>query len=241
MATRDSQKRLRMVGSHHTATAKRGPSSSLALIVARWLTSVPRTGFFRKLQLEMSAAAYIESIGTKPTLQNPLASTTGTFSLGTLSNFPSLQELDFRFIGPKHPDAVCPWALISKTQDMGEHSCQKLWVDYFFVIGWDTLRPFREKNDIRITLSGCVKTSSQQYWERVLNVKDNSYTSTIRAAEMRIRQQKTDNLPISCQCSNPCSKAEAELSRTYRWSQYDIEKIAGLQDHIDDIYWSFKD
>lgn len=241
VAARDSQKRLRMVGYNNFDTARRGPSSSLTDIAGKWLTSAPQTGFFRKLQLEMSAASYFESIGIKPTAGNPLARAAGGFSLSILRKFTALRELDFRFIGPKHPDSVCPWALINNTCKKGEHSCQKRWIDWFFILGWDVLKHLRQNNKIRYTLSGCVKTSSRQYWERVLNSKGNNFGSMIKATEMHIRQQKRDHSPIACECSTPCSKADAAKDKSYLWSEYDIEKIVGLQEHIDDIYWSFRD
>ncbi|KAH7396979.1 hypothetical protein DE146DRAFT_678636 [Phaeosphaeria sp. MPI-PUGE-AT-0046c] len=193
------------------------------------------------MRLEMSAAACFESIGIKPTFQDPLARATANFSLSHLRHFTELREVDFRFIGPKHPDAICPWALISNTHKEGEHSCQKQWIDWFFVLGWNALEQLRQKDKIRYTLSGCVKTSTKRYWEHALNNKDSGRASTIRAARTRIRQEKTNNSPIDCKCSTPCSKAEAGKYKAYTWTEREIERIGGLQEHIDDIYWSFKD
>lgn len=242
VATRDCQKRLRMVGLHGRDTAQRSPIYSGTHIARRWLSSAPYTGFFRKLQLEMSAAAAFELIGIKPTLLDPWAGATGEFSLSDLGHFTALKQLDFSFLGPKHEDAVCPWAVICARDQFGEHSCQKLWIDWFFTLGWEVLNDLRHHNKIRFTLSGCVKISSRQYWERVLNAEDDRYAQTIKAAEARIRQQKTDNSPIPCRCSTPCSKAGTEaMGKQYTWTERELEKIVGLQEHVDDIYWKFKD
>jgi hypothetical protein len=59
--------------------------------------------------------------------------------------------------------------------------------------------------------------------------------------EKRIRLGKTAMGCIPCVCSTPCSRADAAKLKTYAWDESDIRRIEGLQEHIDDGYWSFKD
>jgi hypothetical protein len=238
VAHRDTFKRLRAAGvSEHSSPATK-PLQSMATLIGAIKSSAPHVAFLRNLQLEMSAASSFASIGVYAAFDRPFRIATGPFTLCILKNFPALRHLDFRFISPKHPDAICPWALITQANELGEHSCQKIWIDWFFTFAWAVLKAL---HNVNITLSGCVKISRKIYWEHVLNDKRVDHTPAINNARKRIWQQKKDAEPIPCACSSPCSKAGMEAGKVYTWDENDVRRIEGLQEHIDAIYWDFED
>ena len=238
VAKRNTMKRLRMVGSHGESHAKVQPLSAIAPLVAAMVALPASSAFLRHIQLEMSASCYFAFIDVHPFPGTPLATaTTSPFRLDTLRTFRGLQHLDFRFIGPKHPDAVCPWALLYDASQYGEHSCQKTWIDWFFILASDRLKALKAARDVRYTLSGCVKPSKKQYWERALN----SAATDLTAAEEWLREQKTADTPAPCTCLSPCSRGDAAMLLLKEWDPEDLRRMPGLQEHVDGIYWSFEE
>ncbi|KAL5116356.1 hypothetical protein ACEQ8H_005704 [Pleosporales sp. CAS-2024a] len=200
------------------------------------------THFLRRVQLEMSAAAYFASIGITPLFRRPFAKASGSFLLSSLSSFPALKYLDFRFIGPKHRDALCPWSSVFGTARHGEHSCQRVWIDWFFAFAWDILKDLNADKSIVFSLSGCVKTSRKQYWQKTLNDKDEDYSAEMATLRAEIEASKDEDGPEPCQCSTPCSRKDAESGhRAHMFPAEQVRAIEGLQEHLDDVYWRFAD
>jgi hypothetical protein len=240
VAHRDTFKRFRKVGAARAFDAVRQPAHEISAILNTVSSQFPNATFLRNIQLEMSAESYLACIGVQPTLAQPLADGYSTFRLDSLRAFPALQRLDFRFIGPKHPGAVCPWAAVINTAKDGDHSCQTMWVHWFFTLAWDVLQTLHTSGRIHITLSGCVKTAVQKFWEHMLNDRKADHTSFIRSKEAEIRATKTYPGPIPCKCSTQCSKKAAEDGKTHFFSEAEIRRIEGLQKHIDDMYWVYE-
>ncbi|EAT78289.2 hypothetical protein SNOG_14418 [Parastagonospora nodorum SN15] len=190
------------------------------------------------MRLEMSAAAYFASINIVPGHNDPFASQVGAFELRNLTRFPALRNLDFRFISPKHPGALCPWAKADGTSVHGAHACQKIWIDWLFTLAWRTLRTLGASHPVRYTLSGCVKTSTKLLWERLLNDAHTDQTVDMQAEEAMIR---ATHGPGECKCTTRCSRKEAGEGRVCVFTEYEIKAIDGLEQHVDDMYWRFED
>jgi hypothetical protein len=237
VAHRDTFKRFRAVGAGNRSSPMIMPLQSIATLMAEIKLSPPHAAFLRNVQLEMSASSYLASIGIQPAFNKPFRIAQSSFRLSTLPNFPALRRLDFCFIGPKHADATCPWAVMAQSHEVGEHSCQRIWIDWFFTFAWAVLKSL---HNVRITLSGCVKRTRKKYWESVLNDKRFDSTPVINRAKRKIWQQKKDTAPIPCNCPSPCSKAGMEAGKVYSWSENEIRRIEGLQEHIDAIYWDYE-
>jgi hypothetical protein len=200
-------------------------------------TLAPDQSFLRHIQLELTAAEYMGMVGIAPKRGQPLAAGTYGFSIDTLDRFNGLQTLDFRFISPKHKDAVCPWALARSPN----HSCQKKWIDGFFIFGWDKLRALgASKKKLTFSLSGCVKDSTRVYWERVLNDRSMSanFSPEIKAREQCIRAQKTEDGPLICQCANLCY-TDPSAKKLFDCKEHEVRMIVGLQEELDKVYWDF--
>jgi hypothetical protein len=237
IANRDTFKRFRMVRHPWSLTAVTSPKVTMPTIITAIHNHAPHPAFLRNMQLEMSAAYYFMSIGIYPRSGRPFARQWSHFSIDTLQYFPVLQRLDVSFLSPKHPDAICPW----ETHNPNAHSCQKIWIDWFFTLGWDTLQRLSSRGRVRFSLSGCVKTSSKVYWERVLNNHCDDDVLHIKAAERRIREEKKELGCVRCVCSMPCSREDAGRLETYMWDEADVRLIDGLSEHIEDEYWCFRD
>lgn len=243
VAHRDTFKRLRQVNAAKAYDQIRQPQFTIPIILNRIRVDAPDPAFLRNVQLEMSAASYFACIGLWPRAGHPFAidNNPSGFRLSKLGAFPALQRLDFRFISPKHPGAICPWATVIGTAKDGDHSCQTMWIHWFFALAWNTLQTLNRSGRLRFSLSGCVKTAVQKLWEHMLNDGRGDHTPFIRTKEAEIRATKTDDGPIPCKCSTPCSRKAAEEGKTHTFSETEIKRIEGLQQHIDDMYWRYED
>lgn len=246
VAHRDTFKRFRAMGRGGHSEARPRPRSSFYVNITRIRSLTPHVAFLRNMQLEMSAVRYFSFIGIMPTLHDPVglnARLSGMFPQSRrieaeiLSTFSALQNLDLRFISPKHPEAACPWTVRLDKTLRDTHSCQKLWIDWFLTFAWDYLNPLRQVN---ISLSGCVKNSTRMHWEYILNEKRIDWTPEIKNLEFEIWKNKSDMTPISCICSIPCSKADNPLAH-HAWTQHELKRMDGLQKEMDKIYWDFED
>jgi hypothetical protein len=238
VANRDTYKRLRQVAHTRANDQICQPSTAIPDILASVISNPPHALFLRNIQLEMSAAAYFASIDIVPDYNHPFASQVSAFQLRNLSRFPALRNLDFRFISPKHPGALCPWAKANSASIHGAHACQKIWIDWFFTLAWRTLRTLGASHPVRYTLSGCVKTSSKILWERFLNDAHTDQAFDMQTEEAMIR---TTYGPGECKCTTPCSRKEAEEDGTCVFTENEIKTIDGLEQHVDDMYWRFED
>ncbi|KAF2830297.1 hypothetical protein CC86DRAFT_367095 [Ophiobolus disseminans] len=242
VANRDTFKRLglRLSGMQAESMARVQPKVALGPLVTAMSALPASSAFLRNIQLEMPAIGYFAFIDIHPAPGAPLARISSSpFRIDTLRTFRGLQRVDFRFIGPKHPDALCPWALLSGIKERGEHSCQRVWIDWFFTLAWHRLRALVASRNVRYTLSGCVKPTRKQYWERTLNSNRDDVKVTINEALRLLTEQKTDDAPAPCTCIEPCSRAEAKAVFSREWDAEDVRRIPGLQEHVDSIYWSF--
>ncbi|KAF2025788.1 hypothetical protein EK21DRAFT_75623 [Setomelanomma holmii] len=195
----------------------------------------------KQVNAEALEVAYCDTIDVQPVPGTPLKIKNGRFRLVTLQNFRALRNLDFRFISPKHPDAMCPWALNSGSNTSGAHSCQKQWIEWFLAMAWQRLRSLQQPGKpIHFTLSGCVKTSTKSSWEHLLNDRQVDHAAEIKEMVEEIAEKAID-APIPCKCTVPCSTADSAKLKQYTWDESDIRHIEGLQEHINDGYWCFKD
>jgi hypothetical protein len=240
VAHRDTFKRFREVGAAGAYDEVRQPAHGISAILNTVVSQSPGATFLRNIQLEMSAASYFACIGVQPTLARPFATGYSTFRLDRLHTLPALQRLDFRFIGPKHPGAVCPWATLIDTAKDGDHSCQTMWIHWFFTLAWDILQTLHTSGRVHITLSGCVKTVVQRFWEHMLNDRQANHIAFIRGKEAEIRATKIFPGPIPCKCSTPCSKKAAAEGKQYKFSEMEVRRMEGLQKHVDDMYWRYE-
>ncbi|KAH4195343.1 hypothetical protein HBH70_188000 [Parastagonospora nodorum] len=238
VANRDTYKRLRQVAHTRAYNKICQPFNAIPNILASIISNPPHALFLRNIQLEMSAAAYFASINIVPGHNDPFASQVGAFELRNLTRFPALRNLDFRFISPKHPGALCPWAKADGTSVHGAHACQKIWIDWLFTLAWRTLRTLGASHPVRYTLSGCVKTSTKLLWERLLNDAHTDQTVDMQAEEAMIRATYG---PGECKCTTRCSRKEAGEGRVCVFTEYEIKAIDGLKQHVDDMYWRFED
>ncbi|KAF1911390.1 hypothetical protein BDU57DRAFT_461620 [Ampelomyces quisqualis] len=242
VANRDTFKRLRAVGFRERSSASTKPALCITGLAMKIALREPRATFLRNVQLEMSAAACFESIGQKM-LNTSIAFqpyARRTFYLNSLIAFPALQNLDFRFISPQHPDAICPWY---NSAQPDKHSCQKVWIEWFFALGFTILANLREtKPALRFSLSGCVKTSTKTYWEHLLNDKHTDHMPAILAKRKEIREKRKENSMLKCECSYPCDRLGRQaLGKKVEWEEEELRRIVGLRGLVDDGYWSFLD
>jgi hypothetical protein len=207
-------------------------AAALTIFNSAWVLA-PNAAFLRHIQLELTAADYMGMVGIVPRRGQPLAAGIYSFNIDTLKRFSGLQTLDFRFISPKHKNAVCPWVLYTPGWN---HSCQKQWIDWFFVFAWDSLAASQK---VKFTLSGCVKNSSRVYWERVLNDRTD-HAAEIKQREQQIRAEKIDDGPIECRCSNLCY-TDPKAKRLFNCEEHEVRRIMGMQQELDKVYWDFND
>ncbi|KAH7384707.1 hypothetical protein BKA66DRAFT_416504 [Pyrenochaeta sp. MPI-SDFR-AT-0127] len=251
IAYSDTTKRFRALGGRGTLPVELGTESPSLVhtILAGVKNFSPHATFLRHVQLEMSAVQYFSFIGFFPTVSKPLRRVRpGLETINMLKTFSALQDLDFRFISPKHPDAVCPWHLASGGNGNEKHSCQKVWIDFFFVFAFRSLKTLQDSNQalrskgvkgLTFSLSGCVKNSTRKYWQRVLNDTSICRLETIASREHQMISDKKDAEPIPCACQTPCMRTDA-LAQP-EWSEYEIRNIVGLQEELDKVYWDFED
>lgn len=227
VVTRDATKRFRLL-------------SSAVPVLCHFLQFVDistRAGFLRVMQLEMSAKKFFAFIGITPLPLAPLHRDLGPRGVDYLKHIPSLQKLDFRFIGPKHKDAACPWNFFAQANSI--HSCQKLWIHWFFILAWDALHELLATKQVKISLSGCVKTSSRNYWQDIFDdSKRTDYTPMIKALERQIRRTNIVG-PIPCRCSSLCGRDER--FGVVEWSEHEMRHIVGLREECERWYWDFDD
>ena len=186
--------------------------------------------FLRKMQLEMCAKDYLEFCGIRPLPGQPLRqSVTFPFTLSSLNSLQNLDTIDFRFIGPEHNLAECPWK--------GPHSCQKKWIDLFFVAAWDALNMLKGSKGVKYSMSGCIKNSARHYWTRLLNDRSVDHTAGVKAMERRMQVTMTDDASLKCECTNPCIGG----SGLFQVEPFELRLIEGLQAELDRAYWDFED
>ncbi|KAF1957027.1 hypothetical protein CC80DRAFT_593040 [Byssothecium circinans] len=202
-----------------------------------------------RLQLEMSAACYFDFIcySMEP---GPVVSTPPDgLRVRALHGIPSLRYLDFRFMSPKHPDAVCPWSyenLRIRSTGIGSeiaHSCQETWIDWFFTLAFDQLPK------LRVSMSGCIKDSTRAKWEPRFKYLDSkqgkneivdNQTAMVHRLVRHLKTElvKHDDKPLPCYCSISCCKGNNFLAALNRG---DRRGIVGLEEAIEEQYWSFSD
>ena len=251
VAQRDTTKRFTALGVQHLVCLNQSSKTitPLSRMWAKLPNSSTPTAFLRHLQLEMSAAMYFRFAGIDPREGGALRaipSSEQEIHISTLSNFDALQTLDFRFISPKHRHAICPWALTHGASSTDKHSCQMIWIHWFFVFAYQALKDINNKRDsikgakrVSFSLSGCVKNSTRTYWERVLNDRSGDQTAAIKQMEQNIRREVTGDGPIPCKCSTPCAKPDDPA--LYQFSEHVIRNSEGLQEFLDKVYWDFED
>lgn len=217
-----------------------------------------------RVQLELPAAHYFELIGIRPRFGAPFAPMFAgdqAVALGLLKSFNTVKYLDFRFISPKHERAICPWGSIPRrAASSQEHSCQKVWIDWFFTLAFEHLlgwicKSHNEENKITsvktiITMSGCIKKSTRDKWETIFSAEHKlkihggppSFLDQMKDAAVEIRKTKQDDLPIKCDCTYPCSATNIPENGYVRFADSDLRRhVAGLEEAIQEIYFSFKD
>lgn len=217
-----------------------------------------------RVQLELPAAHYFELIGIRPRFGAPFAPMFAgdqAVALGLLKSFNTVKYLDFRFISPKHERAICPWGSIPRrAASSQEHSCQKVWIDWFFTLAFEHLlgwicKSHNEENKITrvktiITMSGCIKKSTRDKWETIFPAEQKlkthggppSFLDQLKDAAVEIRKTKQDDLPIKCDCSYPCSATNIPENGYVRFADSDLRRhVAGPEEAIQETYFSFKD
>lgn len=123
--------------------------------------------------------------------------------------FLALQKTDFRFISPKHSDALCPFAAAMSSNRNGEHSCQKKWIDLLFALAWNALMDLGgPERAIWFTMSGCIKTSTKDYWQYVLNDIRINHATAIKDMENRFQTKLVTTHPLTCSCTLPVRQLE---------------------------------
>lgn len=232
-----------------TTKLKRAPTACFSTLFTGAVKFSPHAAFLRHVQLEMSAKQYFLFIGISPMIGNPFRRLEHcSWGVNILSTFTALQDLDFRFFSPKHPDSLCPWYFTFLDYDKTYHSCQKVWIDWFFVFAWEVLKAVHAQSQaskhegakpITYSLSGCVKNSTRRYWQHVLNDTHVDHTAMIKARKRQIIRNKTDDNPIPCKCTTPCTKTDRPAFSEF--CEYEVRNIEGLQEEVDKSYWDFED
>lgn len=231
---RQATKRFRASSCNHLALANK---DRVPLPDIKFKKLAPPNAL-RKVQLEFSARCYFQLLAIEPAQEHPfLRKTRGGFHIAMLKAINTIQDLDFRFMSPKHRDAVCPWYW--GTLGMHKHSCQKTWVDWFFTFALAHL----DGCNFNITMSGCVKNSTRAKWEPILQDVVNGVEHDLTAQREAIWKSKQNADPLPCHCTFPCSTngmAQWELPRSG-----EERFITGLQEEIEEVadrnYFSFAD
>ena len=235
LIARDTTKRFTSLRNQRT-----GPRASADDIFEHAWKNPPDPSYLRHIQLEMTAAQYFSFINIVPLADSPFTrAPTGDGSVETLSKFRNLTTLDLRFISPKHPSAKCPFALV--VSPAAPHSCQKKWINLFFVLGFSALRKLITEKNMSVTLSGCIKTSSRRYWEAVLNDNRVDHSAEVDEMEKLACKEKTDDGPLECECSYPCAKDLNDGKTLFACEEWMIRRIEGLRAERERGYWDFQD
>lgn len=241
VACRDTIKRLRAVGADsYPPEYGTTPKPNIPLSFTNLLSLAPHPMFLRRIELEFSGKSFFNFISIDPRQGRPFQvyRQPSVPHISALYSFPGLQTLNFWFIGPKHPDAIDPWGNVDRTTPAIQ-SCQKVWIEWFFVLAWPHLKALQKLNNVKITLGGCVKNSTRVRWERILAESDTKHWQAIRAMDREMRQQKSYDGPVPCRCSNPCNEVEGQT--LFDFDDYEVRRIEGLQEEIDKEYWDFED
>jgi hypothetical protein len=185
------------------------PCTSLSAATISSLTVRNGPAALSHIQLELSAAQYFAFIGIVPTFEQPFGAGISDLHVNTLAQIPSVAHLDIRFISPNRPDAKDPWADVHRPWDnrmrpIPRHSCQKIWIEWFLTF---LLKDLRRLGHIkRVTLSGCVKNSTQKIWKKIFDDEVRKGTKVLNLDEeiWNIIEQNPWCEPIRCRCTNNC-------------------------------------
>ncbi|KAI4638491.1 hypothetical protein J4E93_010045 [Alternaria ventricosa] len=226
VANRDTVKRFTTIRTRGDGIGPATPPKE----IWRKLGQLPTPdNFLKRLQLEMAATEFLAFGGICPQLGQPLARGVVPINVTSMARLRNLDTIDFRFIGPEHELANCPWKPL--------HPCQKKWIDIFFITAWNDLVTLRNTKGIKYTMSGCIKDSTRNYWTGLLNDKRNDHTAGIRILEQDLQIAITNTTSLACECSNPCVGGP----RLFRVQPHEMRLIDGIQAELDKAYWDFED
>lgn len=260
------------------AVKRLNPTSNLTIYNIHQIRHHGHPGALNRIQLEMNAARYFKLIGITPSQWQPFGQTAATtVTIASLKALRTVKYLDFRFISPKHEHALCPWGAITprpsavapwpgaitpwpgaitRSSIPTYHSCQRIWIDWFFTFALKQLRGWKCQwrdndlklvtRDVQITMSGCIKTSTRNKWEQIFKAVhdsgDSSLAYAMEAKKTEIMWRKRDSLPIKCDCTIPCYSAGAPQDGYQRFVHSDIRgRVVGLEEAIQENYFSFDD
>ena len=74
-----------------------------------------------------------------------------------------------------------------------------------------------------MTLSGCVKHSTRNYWQRILNDNASIIPRRSRRVNTRLGWRKRTTTPFACHCSNVCGNKEGNLG--VRWTEHEMRRL----------------
>ena len=120
------------------------------------------------------------------------------------------------------------------------HSCQKKWIDLFFVLAFVALRKLITNKVFTVSLSGCVKTSSKVFWERVLNDNRDDHSVQLKQMEKLLRKEKNSGGTLKCMCTYPCN-ANLGGGMSRQFEEWEVKRIEGLRAETEMEYWDFED
>ncbi|KAH6865960.1 hypothetical protein BKA58DRAFT_320239 [Alternaria rosae] len=226
VANRDTVKRFTTLRTRGDGI---GPATSPDEIWRKLGQIATPANFLKRLQLEMTATEFLAFGGICPQLGQPLQRGVVTINITSMAWLRNLDTIDFRFIGPEHELANCPWT--------GLHPCQKKWIDIFFITAWNDLVALRNSRGIKYSMSGCIKNSTRDYWTGLLNDKRIDHTASIRLLEQDVQVTMMNNTSLACKCSNPCVGGP----RLFRVQPHEMRLIEGIQAELDKAYWDFED
>lgn len=216
-----------------------------------------------RVQFELPASLYFELIGISTQSDWPFQSSRlgdEAVAIEALKNLQTVRSVDFRFISPYHENAIDPWIEDSVQLTSVGHSCQKTWIHWFFTLGFEQLRDWTYKgydkeNKItimktKITMSGCIKTSTREEWEAIFanegtldrSGRRMSYAGNMEIAKTYILETNKDSLPIQCCCSIPCYSPDTISHGYQQFASSDLRnRVEGLEEAIQESYFSFDD
>lgn len=204
---------------------------------------MPTLHALNHLQLEFTAAAYFEFIGIstrpndlKPNNWYPAWAQSDPHPSRHISRLyhAQIKTLDLRFMSPKRVDARDPWYDRNKI-DFGtrefvylengvrqtgfRHCCQKTWIDYFLTLALHY--HFRRMPNIKnITLSGCIKNSTREKWERILKDEKRG-TPVVHDMQDDIVAMRMSPVKWECFCARPCPRMEGPDEKHAEGFYYD--------------------
>ncbi|KAI4942797.1 hypothetical protein J4E91_009716 [Alternaria rosae] len=213
VANRDTVKRFTTLRTRGDGI---GPAASPDVIWRKLGQIATPANFLKRLQLEMTATEFLAFGGICPQLGQPLQRGVVPINITSMAWLRNLDTIDFRFIGPEHELANCPWT--------GLHPCQKKWIEVFFITAWNDLIALRNSRGIKYSMSGCIKNSTRDYWTGLLNDKRIDHTASIRVLEQSIQATMTNSGP-----------------RLFQVQPHEMRLIDGIQAELDKAYWDFED